>query len=245
MDGREGSVIASSIIFFLSSLLLLLLLRKQDNNRFRVTLLSNTASVQKDSNCTSLRSAPRIWHVFTAPLLVVASTDASRRESWLKPTRVSVLALVRLIEYWPSGSPRNSKDPVENPATRFRMAEANETENRGRVATRFGTVFPGHLVVLAFRGSRLAEDTRAAGRALHLNCTMVSLSSRLLRLVLRVQRGGADVADETGTRVVRPVPALQREMPVGHVRLRVGRKRLVPLLGRPLLLHLHVTQHGD
>lgn len=59
---------------------------------------------------------------------------------------------------------------------------------------------------------------------------MIGLFARLLRLVLRVQRRGADVADEARARVVSPVAALQREMPVRHVRLRVRRQRLIPLL---------------
>jgi len=71
------------------------------------------------------------------------------------------------------------------------------------------------------------------------------LFTRLLHFLLRAERRGPDVTDETRTGVLRSVAALQREMPVGHVLRWIRGQRLIPLDRCPLLLHFHVTQNGD
>lgn len=71
------------------------------------------------------------------------------------------------------------------------------------------------------------------------------LFTRLLRLLLRAERRRPDVANETRTRVLRPVAALQGEMPIRHVLWRIRGQRLISLNRRALLLHLHVTQNGN
>lgn len=63
--------------------------------------------------------------------------------------------------------------------------------------------------------------------------------------MLRVEGRRADVADEARAGVVRPVAALQREVTVGHVLGRIRGQGLLALGRRPLLLHLHVAEHGD
>ena len=91
------------------------------------------------------------------------------------------------------------------------------------------------------RKSWLAKDTWTIVIGLYLDSTMI----KLLRFMLRVQRCGADIADEARTGIIGSVAALQREMPIRHVCLRVRGQRLIPLLRGPLFLHLHVAQHRD
>lgn len=106
--------------------------------------------------------------------------------------------------------------------------------------------FIGRYVPSSSRVARLlAVDAGASRDCFHLDVVLSGLFTRLLRLLLRAERRRSDVTDETRTGVLRPVTTLQREVPVGHVLRRIRRQRLIPLDGRSLLLHFHVTQNGD
>lgn len=104
---------------------------------------------------------------------------------------------------------------------------------------------PGTRLLPGGAARLLAVDAGAGRHGFHLDVVLDGLLMRLLDLLLRAERSGPDITDETRTSVLRPVAALQREVPVGHVLRRIRGQRLIPLNRRALLLHFHVAKDGD
>lgn len=85
-------------------------------------------------------------------------------------------------------------------------------------AGRYPRLLDVWTVVVISIANKLAEDTCVCRNALHLNIVLARfVLARLVRLVLRVQRCGADVADKAGTWILCSIAALQGKVPVGHV----------------------------